>query len=105
VTQVLASDPVAIPLLRRLPAVMIQDSSIVLLPAPLATTWRGYGSANPLTYTGSTVSVPHSSDFVARLLRAKASPPRLLNDRERPEDHRACQRYCQRRIAGRVCFD
>jgi hypothetical protein len=36
---------------------------------------------------GSAASVPHSSDFVARLLRAKASPPGLLNDRERPEDH------------------
>jgi Transposase DDE domain len=49
VTQVLASDPVAIPLLRRFPAVLIQDSSIVLLPAPLATTWRGCGSADPQT--------------------------------------------------------
>lgn len=47
VTQVLASDPVAIPLLRRFPAVLIQDSSIVLLPAPLAATWRGCGSADP----------------------------------------------------------
>jgi len=47
VTQILASDPVAIPLWRRFPAVMIQDSSIVLLPAPLATTWRGCGSADP----------------------------------------------------------
>jgi hypothetical protein len=47
VTQILASDPVAIPLLRRFAAVMIQDSSIVLLPASLATTWRGCGSADP----------------------------------------------------------
>jgi hypothetical protein len=49
VTQVLASDPVAIPLLQRFPAVMIQDSSIVLLPAPLATTWQGCGSTDPQT--------------------------------------------------------
>ena len=47
VTQILASDPVAIPLLQRFPAVMIQDRSMVLLPAPLATTWRGCGSADP----------------------------------------------------------
>jgi hypothetical protein len=47
VTQILASDPVAIPLLQRFPAVMIQDSSMVLLPAPLATTWRGCGSTDP----------------------------------------------------------
>jgi hypothetical protein len=47
VTQVLASDPVTIPLLRRFPAVMIQDSSMVLLPAALATIWRGCGSADP----------------------------------------------------------
>src|SRR5262249_18060635 len=46
VTQVLASAPVAIPLLRRFPAVMIQDSSIVVLPTPLATTWRGCGAAD-----------------------------------------------------------
>jgi hypothetical protein len=36
VTQVLASDPVAIPRLQRFPAVMIQESSLVLLPAPFS---------------------------------------------------------------------
>ncbi len=49
VTQVFASDPVAIPLLQRFPALLVQDSSIVLLPAALADTWRGCGSADPQT--------------------------------------------------------
>src|SRR5215472_12900769 len=53
VSQVLASDPVAIPLLQRFPAVMIQDSSIVLLPAPLARIWRGCGSPAPQTATAA----------------------------------------------------
>jgi hypothetical protein len=47
VTQVLASDPVAIPLVRRFPAVMIQDRSMVVWPTALATTGRGCGSADP----------------------------------------------------------
>ena len=54
---------------------------------------------------GSGSSAIQSSDFIALLLRLKASPPRLFNDRERPEDHRARQRYCQRRIAGRIGFN
>ena len=47
VSQIIASDPVAIPLLQRFAAVLVQDSSIVLLPAALATTWQGCGSADP----------------------------------------------------------
>ncbi len=47
VTQVIASDPVAIPLLHRFAGVLIQDSSIVLLPSALANTWSGCGSADP----------------------------------------------------------
>jgi Transposase DDE domain len=47
VAQAIASDPVAIPLLQRFTAVLIQDSSIVLLPAALAATWRGCGCADP----------------------------------------------------------
>jgi hypothetical protein len=47
VSQIIASDPVAIPLLQRFAGVLVQDSSIVLLPAALATTWQGCGSADP----------------------------------------------------------
>jgi len=47
VTQVIAGDPVAIPLLQRFAGVLIQDSSIVLLPAALAAIWQGCGSADP----------------------------------------------------------
>jgi Transposase DDE domain len=49
VTHMIASDPVAIPLLQRFAGILIQDSSIVLLPAALADTWRGCGCADPQT--------------------------------------------------------
>jgi hypothetical protein len=41
---------VAILLLRRFPAVMIQDSSMVLLPTPLATTWPDSDDGGSRTY-------------------------------------------------------
>lgn len=43
VTQVVAADPVAIPLLRRFSAVTVQDSSTIALPAALAERWQGCG--------------------------------------------------------------
>jgi hypothetical protein len=49
VTHMVASDPVAIPLLQRFAGVVIQASSIVRLPAALADTWRGCGCADPQT--------------------------------------------------------
>jgi len=44
VTQVIAAQPVAIPLLRRFSSVMVLDSSIVALPDTLAHIWSGNGS-------------------------------------------------------------
>jgi hypothetical protein len=45
VETILATDPVAIPLLQRFPVVAIEDSSTVTLPPALAALWAGCGSA------------------------------------------------------------
>lgn len=43
--QVIASDPVAIPLLQRFSGVVVQDSSIISLPEALAKVWQGCGGS------------------------------------------------------------
>lgn len=40
-------EPVAIPLLARFPAVVVLDSSVISLPAALASVWRGCGNQTP----------------------------------------------------------
>lgn len=47
VEQLLAADPVAIPLLRRFPVVEVLDSSTIGLPEALAGLWAGKGSCDP----------------------------------------------------------
>src|SRR5215212_10079857 len=44
VTELVAADPVAVPLLARFPAIDIQDTTTVPLPDALAGEWRGCGS-------------------------------------------------------------
>jgi hypothetical protein len=46
-TQVIAAEPVAIPLLARCPAVSRQDSSTIVLPEARATVWHGCGGNTP----------------------------------------------------------
>jgi len=43
VTQLIAADPVAVPLLQRFPHIVVQDSSTIVLPNALAEVWRGCG--------------------------------------------------------------
>jgi hypothetical protein len=45
--QALAGAPAAIPLLQRFPAVMVRDSSIIMLPAALSALWPGCGGRTP----------------------------------------------------------
>jgi hypothetical protein len=45
VKRVLAADPIALPLLDRFAGVMLEDSSVMLLPDALRTLWAGCGSA------------------------------------------------------------
>jgi len=47
ITQVIAAEPVAIPLLARFSAVYLQDSSTIVLPEVLATVWQGCGGSTP----------------------------------------------------------
>ena len=46
-TEMIAAQPVAIPLLQRFSAVTIQDSSTIALPEELAAVWRGCGGSGP----------------------------------------------------------
>lgn len=46
VSSVLASEPVAIPLVQRFNGVYVQDSSIINLPDALASVWQGTGGTN-----------------------------------------------------------
>lgn len=46
-TEMIAAQPVAIPLLQRFSAVTIQDSSTIALPEELAAVWRGCGGSSP----------------------------------------------------------
>lgn len=46
VSEIIASDPVAIPLLQRFSAVILQDSSVINLPDALAKVWQGCGGTN-----------------------------------------------------------
>jgi len=43
VGQIIATDPVAIPILQRFTAVILLDSTVILLPDALASVWRGCG--------------------------------------------------------------
>ncbi len=46
-TTLIAAQPVAIALLQRFSAVIIQDGSLITLPGELATVWRGCGGSTP----------------------------------------------------------
>lgn len=46
-TEIVAAEPVSIPLFQRFSAVIIQDSSTIALPQELATVWRGCGGSSP----------------------------------------------------------
>ena len=49
VKQVIASRPVAVPILQRFQGVYLRDSSVISLPAALAETWSGVGGSKGVT--------------------------------------------------------
>ncbi len=51
IAQVLATDPVAIPLLQRFQGVYLQDCTVITLPPALASVWQGCGDATPDGHT------------------------------------------------------
>ena len=52
VTQVIAAEPVAVPLLRRFRAVLVQDSTTITLPPALAPTWPAGRAQTPTAPAG-----------------------------------------------------
>jgi len=56
-TQVVAADPVAIPLLKRFASVMVEDSSTFSLPDDLQTVWKGCGGKTAGTLSAFKIQV------------------------------------------------
>lgn len=75
VRAVVESNPVAIPLLARFPAVTVQDGSTIALPAALATRWRGTGHRTAPAATTAAIKLHVRFD----LCRGRLEGP-LLDD-------------------------
>jgi hypothetical protein len=58
VTEVVATEPAALPLLDRFAAVVVQDSTLIPLPDDLADTWRGCGGSQTASPAASMTSGP-----------------------------------------------
>jgi hypothetical protein len=76
VRQVIATDPVVLPLLDRFPEVVVQDSTVISLPAYFVSYWRGCGHADG-TNTAA-LKVQLALDLRTGRLRG----PRLFDGRE-----------------------
>lgn len=68
VTQVIAAEPVAIPLLQRFSAVVLLDSAVIVLPDPLAHRWQGCGG-NTAEGTQASVKLQVSLDLLCGVLQ------------------------------------
>lgn len=68
VGQVIAAEPVAIPLLQRFSAVMLLDSTVIVLPDPLAQVWQGCGG-NTQQGTQASVKLQVSLDLLCGRLQ------------------------------------
>ena len=77
VSIVIASEPVAIPILQRFNGVCIQDGSTIALPDELATIWAGCGGSSPKN-TSSSVKIQIRLD----LNTGKLTGPYLQSGRE-----------------------
>jgi hypothetical protein len=73
VHQLLAAEPIAIPLLRRFPVVEVLDSSTVGLPEALAGLWAGKGSSDPQAGNAA-VKLTVGLDLVSGGLRGPELP-------------------------------
>jgi hypothetical protein len=94
-THILAARPARLRLLRRFPAVVVEDSTTLLLPADCAADWRGQGGSDPTAgkaamkvfvrwelLTGQLLSlscVPAVTAECARAARAADLPPGALH--------------------------
>jgi hypothetical protein len=68
VSQVIAAEPVAIPLLQRFSAVILLDSTVIVLPDALAAVWRGCGG-NTQEGTQASVKLQVALDVVCGVLQ------------------------------------
>jgi hypothetical protein len=68
VGQIIATDPVAIPILQRFTAVILLDSSVILLPDALSSVWRGCGGGTG-EGTQAAVKVQVGLDLLCGVLR------------------------------------
>lgn len=87
VAQVITSNQVVIPLLNRFTGVLIQDSSVILLPADLATTWRGCGGADP-THGASALKIQVRLDLTTGQIQGPHLQDGRVHDLRAPEQTR-----------------
>ena len=79
VTQVIAAEPVAVPLLRRFGAVLVQDSTTITLPPALAPTWPAGRAQTPTAPAGLKLQVRW--DLRTGQLTGPVLTPARTNDR------------------------
>ena len=84
VRQVVASEPVAIPLLARFTAVTVQDSSTIALPAVFASQWRGSGHAHAPAASTAALKVQVRYDLCAGRLEGPLLTDGRAQDKTAP---------------------
>jgi hypothetical protein len=81
VRQVVAAEPVAVPLLRRFTAVEIYDGSVLALPDALRDAWPGCGGSAP---SGAALKIGVGFDLVSGALRGPVLAAGRAHDRALP---------------------
>ena len=76
VSYIIAADPVAIPILQRFTAIILLDSTVIVLPDELVSVWRGCGGSTEQG-TQAAVKLQVSLDLLTGVLRG----PELYNGR------------------------
>jgi len=78
-SQIIAADPVAIPLLQRFSGVIVQDSSIISLPDALVQVWQGCGGSDG--HHVSALKLQVRFDLLTGTLQGPLLEPGRANDR------------------------
>ena len=78
-SQIIAADPVAIPLLQRFNGVIVQDSSIISLPDTLVQVWKGCGGSDG--HHLSSLKLQVRFDLLTGTLQGPLLEPGRTNDR------------------------
>ena len=78
-SQIIAADPIAIPLLQRFNGVIVQDSSIISLPDALVQVWRGCGGSDGHHIAALKLQVRF--DLLTGTLQGPLLEPGRTNDR------------------------